>query len=68
MSDLRPVTVWACVTADGRIDVSSLRWTRALSIKAFENGAHKPWTWWRRHHGWRCVKVRVTAPGEGEAR
>jgi hypothetical protein len=57
----KPQILWAAISPQGRIYVHSVRRTRDEAINAFMGvDATRPWSWWRKKHGWRCIKVKVT--------
>lgn len=61
------MTVRAIVGKDGRIDISSLSWTRRDAISKWNNNPKYPWKYWRDKHGCRALKVCVALAKEGDA-
>lgn len=53
---------WAVVANKwGGVFISTVRHTRREAIKAATEGSTRPWSWWKRKHGYavRRVTVRV---------
>lgn len=64
---MKPLTCWAIVNKDGRIDISSASYTRRSAIANWRDMV-QPWKYWRDKRGWRAAKVTISLADEAHDR